>query len=426
MLRRPGQQASRLDRSVEVTVDVDRPARDWVAWAWVTLAAWLRGRGATTAALFLGLICTTYLLACDNVPTGHLDAFQKYLNHRHVFVSRFNEKMALRVPRFSRAERIHFGHWNHSLTSCSRLPEAPLVWVLKTPKAASTTLQDLILELNRRFPSRFVVNTRHVRVDWANLDESTRAYIEALATLERRTVVTAHGYFLDFRAASKPRPVFVGTIRDPLVRLISHYEYLHEGPRSVWSVLRHSSASITEQAPSFDECVAQVIEGNTAVAQRWRCLFWSNIQLRYFCGYSAMCRQGGEAALAVAKQHIDQEFLLVGLVERFADSLLLLERLLPSHFKGLQDAYHNTGRSRVNLRKRAPSASSQASDTAGPGAELRPEVREHLQRELRFETALYAHAARRFEAQFAACGHGGDRGSSPPNATLPRRRRHYR
>ena len=39
------------------------------------------------------------------------------------------------------------------------------MWTLKTPKAASSTLQDLIVGLAKHHPGRFVVNTRQLRVD---------------------------------------------------------------------------------------------------------------------------------------------------------------------------------------------------------------------------------------------------------------------
>ena len=53
---------------------------------------------------------------------------------------------------------------------CIGPTDAALVWVLKTPKAASSTLQDLIVELRQRHPVRYVVNTRQLRVDWERVD----------------------------------------------------------------------------------------------------------------------------------------------------------------------------------------------------------------------------------------------------------------
>ena len=53
---------------------------------------------------------------------------------------------------------------------CIGPSDAALVWVLKTPKAASSTLQDLIVELGQRHPVRYVVNTRQLRVDWERVD----------------------------------------------------------------------------------------------------------------------------------------------------------------------------------------------------------------------------------------------------------------
>ena len=48
---------------------------------------------------------------------------------------------------------------------CPIIEDTPLVWTLKTPKAASSTLQDLIVGLSKQHPGRYAVNTRQLRVD---------------------------------------------------------------------------------------------------------------------------------------------------------------------------------------------------------------------------------------------------------------------
>lgn len=116
---------------------------------------------------------------------------------------------------------------------------------------------------------------------------------------------TAHGWFLNLennhRNHDNPlpiplthagvlsiRPVYIGTLRDPLKRLISHYEYLHEGPRSMASIERHGQ--VHEGIPDFATCVAQYIHSVAAgesddKADKWNCMHWANIQLKYFCGF---------------------------------------------------------------------------------------------------------------------------------------------
>jgi len=54
--------------------------------------------------------------------------------------------------------------------------------------------------------------------------------------------------------------VYVGTIRDPIVRLVSHYNYIHFGPRSAWSVLRHGQDA---EAPPFEQCIEDFLKENS-------------------------------------------------------------------------------------------------------------------------------------------------------------------
>lgn len=49
-----------------------------------------------------------------------------------------------------------------------------MVWLLKTPKAASSTLQELAVALQYR--NGFIVNKRQLRVDWKRLDVMTERY----------------------------------------------------------------------------------------------------------------------------------------------------------------------------------------------------------------------------------------------------------
>jgi len=178
-------------------------------------------------------------------------------------------------------------------------------------------------------------------------------YAEYFTTLRRRTVYTAHGWFIDlerggrgFRARPEAanaippvdftgiayRPVYIGTLRLPLPRLMSHYAYLHssssspalgssKGPRSAWALARHGEPGIDSKgshssgsgssgsssgsgsgsdfssprkgetggkgrgAPSFADCVAQhqqaLKAGLTGTkADPWKCVHWAGVQVR--------------------------------------------------------------------------------------------------------------------------------------------------
>ena len=169
--------------------------------------------------------------------------------------------------------------------------------------------------------------------------------------MRRRTVYTAHGWFIDlerggrgYRATPESpkaippkgftgiayRPVYIGTLRLPLPRLMSHYAYLHSssssslaslgsrsssssggskgGPRSAWAIARHGEPGMDSKgsssgsgsggstshppkggkkgAPTFAECVAQhqlaLKDGLTGTqADPWKCVHWAGVQVRF-------------------------------------------------------------------------------------------------------------------------------------------------
>ena len=70
----------------------------------------------------------------------------RYYDTRAVVVSNMREYLALRVPTYSPEDKSRLAEWNCSraVQTCAPVGDAALVWILKTPKAASTTLQDLV------------------------------------------------------------------------------------------------------------------------------------------------------------------------------------------------------------------------------------------------------------------------------------------
>jgi hypothetical protein len=178
------------------------------------------------------------------------------------------------------------------------------------------------------------------------MTECEKSYFKGL---QRKTVYSAHGWFLNLESKDQLhnhpsssttstttktaissfdraietrsathfhnsfyRPVCIGTLRDPLKRLISHYEYLHEGPRSIASIERHSSKSSPSSSsssssaanmllspssdgggkkhvPDFATCISEYMDKkqlglSETEADAWNCMHWANIQLKYFCG----------------------------------------------------------------------------------------------------------------------------------------------
>ena len=315
-----------------------------------------------------------------------------------------------------------------------------LVLHLKVPKAASTTVFDLARSLAPR--NGYAVNSRPVYIDEADAAASAREYVDYYAGLPQRTLRTAHGAFLDFAAAGRPRPAYFGLMREPLSRLRSHYDYLHWGPRSRWAVFWKGHDG---NAPPFDQCAADYFReagaglrrlrrrrrrgrrlgaahGNNNNPNKGRCLYWANVQLAYFCGVGPTCRgrealepgarfyaYGSAAALEAARAHIASDFVAVGLVSDLDGSFRLLERVLPTYFRGLVQAYRSK-----NVWSRATAAGpptaaaakdppppSVANTSAVDAKAVEAYIRDQV---LAWEYKLYDHVREVFHAHLRACG----------------------
>ena len=121
---------------------------------------------------------------------------------------------------------------------------------------------------------------------------------------------------------------------------------------------------------------------------------WANIQLKYFCGYNSICREPTGSSFTLARENIDENFLVVLVVERFDESLAVLERLMPSYFSGISSLFLRHGMSRVNGR---------SSESHSSNLTLTPGVRTFVEGKLQFEHELYLHSERRVLTQREAC-----------------------
>jgi len=59
-----------------------------------------------------------------------------------------------------------------------------------------------------------------------------------------------------------------------------------------------------------------------------------------FCGYAPACAAKGESRLQLALQHLEQEYVAVGLLERHVDTMRLFRHLLPGYFSAYPITKH--------------------------------------------------------------------------------------
>ena len=342
---------------------------------------------------------------------------------------------------------------------CASVTRTFLTVGMRVPKSASSTLQDLVdaLAPANRFATSEVVQRHGVPGGFNRTAEEARlaAY---LSSLRRRTVWTSHVPFLDFAALGLPRPVYFATIRDPIKRMVSHYNYEHfSSERPAYMQLLHQDA----RAEPFPRCVqghmdAEASGGGGRSRSRSRkrrtttttttrllkgsggggrssgraagvfdCVQTAGLQVRFFCGVVEECRRPSRDTLARALAHVNEQFAAVVVVEEMLLSFRVLEALLPRLFRGLVDRYVAGGGGGDGVVRGSGGGSGSGSSSGGGAAgETRSRVntahkalvggagaltaaqRRFLEglEGIRLEYTLYNHTRRRLHAQAEGCG----------------------
>jgi hypothetical protein len=112
-----------------------------------------------------------------------------------------------------------------------------------------------------------------------------------------------------------------------------------------------------------------------------------SMMTEFFCGHHPDCQSMDSAALRRAKSNLKDEFYLVGLTEEFADSLALLELLLPDYF--FEARKHMAARGAQNINQIKPEALT--------------EVNRRLLLTFGTDEALYLYARELFHMRVATC-----------------------
>eukprot|EP00730_Choanoeca_flexa_P012734 TRINITY_DN4568_c0_g1_i2.p1 TRINITY_DN4568_c0_g1~~TRINITY_DN4568_c0_g1_i2.p1 ORF type:complete len:296 (+),score=37.68 TRINITY_DN4568_c0_g1_i2:143-1030(+) len=142
---------------------------------------------------------------------------------------------------------------------------------------------------------------------------------------------TRHFPWMDFTQFGYPQPLYINTLRDPIERAASAYEYARVGEIRLRNELLKLLGP--EQADwDFHRCVR---EGQRCNAYQKIVDGALTLSTRYFCGHDLRCYTDPEAALRIAKQHLDEEYIAVGLLEAHTHSLQLFKTLLPSYFSAI-------------------------------------------------------------------------------------------
>lgn len=153
-----------------------------------------------------------------------------------------------------------------------------------------------------------------VRFHYGQRPGETLEDLQQLSEPERRSLQLVHGHF-DFGIHTCfPQPcTYITLLRHPVERVISHYYYaLHNPQHYTHQLVKENDMSLT------DYLEHGIIDLNNGQTRR----IAGNISHRF------KINESSEELLEIAKSHIQNHFLMVGVTERFDEFLLLLKRQL--------------------------------------------------------------------------------------------------
>lgn len=194
-------------------------------------------------------------------------------------------------------------------------PEEQTLIYLHIPKCGGMTLNS-ILKSNYARERRFLINPSDIagaRLQLANMPKAEREQIDLL-----------HGHLsFGWHKFLPQRAVYITIMRHPLERVVSHYNYVRflDYPHYLRETVQRNKMSIAEYVSSgiCDEVnngQVRLLAGVEDIIQKP----YGNSKLPYGTNNPELLEQ--------ALQNINEHFAIVGLQERFDETLLLLRAYL--------------------------------------------------------------------------------------------------
>lgn len=241
-------------------------------------------------------------------------------------------------------------------------PSSQFVFHNKLPKSGSTTMKYIISTLQKA--NDFHMDYQSPCINKATCATDPADGIGAESTLANHVkaereqhpgkfILLKHQYWLNFTEFEMEQPTYINVVRDPVTRFASMYYFNRYGFKSMGSAarqgaVRHSWKGTEEDiARTLDMCMEQ---------QGEECVEPLQVLVRYFCGTSQECnmksaKMGKFGALnnwdkvakaaELAKKKIITEYYSIGLMEKFDETLVLFEKMLPGFFAGAPAAYRS-------------------------------------------------------------------------------------
>jgi hypothetical protein len=261
---------------------------------------------------------------------------------------------------------------------CTINDELPLLVNMRVPRSAGTTVTDLLHELSRS--NHFIVSlsSRLKAANKQEVDRREQDMISYLDSFQHKLASSSHLRFMDFKKYGEPEPLYIGTFRDPIERMQSHYNYDSFADRPLYVAYKlWVKREISVVKPTLVQCVRKFIAMNISAAdipygtngrvsslrvraalkkipKKYGCLKqkYLNVQLKYYCGYHRSCKslETVDEMLGIATSNL-AKFQVVMLTKDMHTSVHLLEKMMPTYFRGSTHLYENYEKSRHEVAR---------------------------------------------------------------------------
>lgn len=325
-------------------------------------------------------------------PQGHSEAYTSGVSEGHSIRERGKDGGHRSSSRYKQYDLEKFRQLDPmSLNNTVHHNKMTLMFN-RVPKVGSQSTMELLRTLSYKNGFTFHKD-RPQKVENIKLTPREQKRLVQLVDVFRPpSVYVKHVCYINFTTFKLTQPIYVNMVRDPVERVISWYYYV----RAPWYFVERKQAFPELPLPSpawlrkdYETCVrtgdreCQYNEGGERP---------DFAQLtEFFCGQDPQCTGfNTQYALQKAKENVERNYAVVGVLENINMTLTVLEHYVPKFFKGAKEVYWNEVQkfSKVNRNIYKPQVAEKVKDI----------VRKNFTREMEF----YEFCRRRLYMQYAA------------------------
>ena len=208
----------------------------------------------------------------------------------------------------------------------SALKDLTVIYYM-VPKCGSRTFFYLMGELKKTNPNlQDVVALTSAETEVRN--ERTKDVPKFVAEAKKPAFLYVDTHFVNMK--NTRNVMYISIVRDPLERYLSQFSFHIAGDNM--TAPQTDREWVKTKQSALDQCVEQERQ---ICSGRWL----GRAMHSRFCGTGIVCYQTCRKNFLQGKRNMLQKYNVVGMLEKFEDFLLVLERLVPSIFEGILDLY---------------------------------------------------------------------------------------